>query len=213
MEIQHSLDVSTAVTRIRPSGEIDMAVAGGMRLRHNRGYLDFGTSPRPPLEPPPNMTAADRDFVRRSRRLTRSHHLWDDPIVDHPLQRCEVGTATAAEATHPGPVQLAAMLADDLDPGTPVRAAEDAEDHAWNARRRAPSATEARPKATPAALGLAPHERDPPDGVCRSPEGLQPRGTRPTAGQNTSCPVGQLWMQLPRHDLQRLGVSRRAALP
>ena len=27
MEIQHSLDVSTAVTRIRPSGEIDMAVA------------------------------------------------------------------------------------------------------------------------------------------------------------------------------------------
>jgi len=107
------------------------------------------------------MTAADRDFVRRSRRLTRSHHLWDDPIVDHPLQRCEVGTATAAEATHPGPVQLAAMLADDLDPGTPVRAAEDAEDHAWNARRRAPSATEARPKATPAALGLAPHERDP----------------------------------------------------
>jgi len=27
MEIQHSLDVSTAVTRIRPSGEIDMVVA------------------------------------------------------------------------------------------------------------------------------------------------------------------------------------------
>ena len=65
-----------------------------MRLRHNRGYLEFGT-PR-------------------------------DRISD----RREVGAVTAAEATHPGPIQLAATLADDLDSGMPVRAAEDAEDHA-----------------------------------------------------------------------------------
>ena len=32
MEIQHSLDVSTGATRIRPSGDIDMAVAD--RLQH-----------------------------------------------------------------------------------------------------------------------------------------------------------------------------------